>query len=237
MHSLFIIFKRRKHLMAEDRARQILTILEETFTTPRWVTSSRDPFRTLIVTIISQNTADRNTSKAFENLSNRFRIVPEELAKAETAQVEECLRVAGLYRNKARNIQQVSRIILKQFHGSLDEILSLPLEEARRTLLQLPGVGPKTADVVLLFSAGKPTIPVDTHVNRVSRRLGFAPDSADYETVRNRLQVLYCEKDYAAVHVLLILHGRKYCKARSPICKECPVNEFCPSRHKWDKHD
>jgi endonuclease-3 len=223
--------------MAEDRAKRILEKLEETFTMPRWITSTRDPFRTLIVTIISQNTADKNTSKAFENLSNRFRIKPEALAKAEAGQIQECLKVAGLYRNKAKAIQQVSRIILDQFHGNLDQVLSLPLEEARKTLLQLPGVGPKTADVVLLFSAGKPTIPVDTHVYRVSKRLGFAPESADHESVRNCLQRLYREKDYAAVHVMLIFHGRKYCKAKSPLCKECPVNKLCPSGHKWDNRD
>ena len=223
--------------MAEDRAKRILEKLEETFTMPRWITSTRDPFRTLIMTIISQNASDKNTSKAFENLSNRFRIKPEALAKAEAGQIQECLKVAGLYRNKAKAIQQVSRIILDQFHGNLDQILSLPLEEARKTLLQLPGVGPKTADVVLLFSAGKPTIPVDTHVYRVSKRLGFAPESGDHESVRNCLQRLYSEKDYAAVHVMLILHGRKYCKARSPLCRECPVNELCPSGHKWDNRD
>jgi endonuclease-3 len=223
--------------MAEDRAKRILEKLEETFTMPRWITSTRDPFRTLIVTIISQNTSDKNTSKAFENLSNRFRIKPEELSKAEAGQIQECLKVAGLYRNKAKVILQVSRIILDQFHGNLEQVLSLPLEEARKTLLQLPGVGPKTADVVLLFSAGKPTIPVDTHVYRVSKRLGFAPESDDHESVRNCLQRLYSEKDYAAVHVMLILHGRKYCKARSPLCRECPVNKLCPSWHKWDNRD
>lgn len=221
--------------MTEDRAQKILKILRATFKMPKWITSTRDPFRTLIVTIISQNTADRNTARAFENLSNSFEITAEALAKAATSQIEECLKTAGLYRNKAKTIKQISRIILEKHDGDLGEILMLPLEEARENLLQLPGVGPKTADVLLLFSAGKPTIPVDTHVNRVSKRLGLAPADGDYETVREALQSLYDSKDDLAVHVLLIQHGRQYCKARRPLCKPCPVNDLCPSRNLWDK--
>jgi endonuclease-3 len=223
--------------MAENRLGNILRILRRTFTMPKWVSSDNDPFKTLIVTIISQNTSDRNTAKAFENLSNRFKITPEALANAETGQIEECLKVGGLYKNKAKTIKQISKIILEKYHGGLKPVLSLPLEEARETLLQLPGVGPKTADVMLLFCAERPTIPVDTHVNRVSKRLGLAPANGDYEAVRGALQAIYNPKDYLAVHVSLILHGRKYCKARTPLCKECPINMLCPSRHLWDKDD
>ena len=223
--------------MAENRAERILTVLRGAFTMPTWIVSKRNPFETLIVTIISQNTADRNTAKAFENLSNRFRITPETLADARLDQIEECLRVAGLYRNKAKTIRQLSGIILNEFQGRLEKVLSLPLQEARSTLLALPGVGPKTADVVLLFCGGKPTIPVDTHVYRVSKRLGLAPDRGSYEVVRASLQEAYCPEDYAAVHLLLILHGREYCKAGVPRCRECPVNKLCPSRCKWDNCD
>jgi endonuclease-3 len=222
--------------MAENRPEKILKILRRTFTLPKWTTSNDDPFKTLIVTIISQNTADKNTERAFENLSNRFKIVPEVLANAATSQVEGCLKVGGLYRNKAKAIKQTSKILLEKYDGSLNRILRLPLEEARKTLLQLPGVGPKTADVVLLFGARKPTIPVDTHVNRVSKRLGLAPAKGNYEDVRRALQSLYNPRDYATVHVLLILHGRKYCRARTPLCRQCPINALCPSRHLWDKN-
>jgi endonuclease-3 len=224
-------------MMDEKRASAVLAILRRTFTLPKWTEAKRDPFETLIVTIISQNTADRNTARAFEHLSKRFEIKPEVLAKAETSQIEESLKTAGLYRNKAKTIKQVSAIILEKFHGSLQPILSLPLEEARKTLVALPGIGPKTADVVLLFSTRQPTIPVDTHVNRVAKRLGFAPANGDYEAVRMSLQSLYNPHDYLAVHVLLIAHGRRYCKARRPLCKQCPVNMHCPSRGLWDKND
>jgi len=216
--------------MEKNRAEKILRILRENFETPKWVTSNRNPFQTLVVTIISQNTADRNTARAFENLSKRFEITPEALASAETSEIERCLKLAGLYRNKAKTIKQVSRITLEKFGGTLAPVLSLPLEKARAALLQLPGVGPKTADVVLLFCSGKPTIPVDTHVGRVSKRLGLVPERGDYETVRGTLQSLYARKDYAAVHVLLIQLGRKFCRALNPKCVFCPVNELCPSR-------
>jgi endonuclease-3 len=218
----------------DKRAATVLQILRENFAMPKWIEAKRNPFETLIVTVISQNTADRNTARAFESLSKQFEIKPEVLANAETSQIEDSLKTAGLYRNKAKTIKKVSRIILEKFHGSLQLLLSLPLEEARKTFIQMPGVGPKTADVVLLFSAKQPTIPVDTHVNCVSKRLGFAPANGDYETVRTSLQLLYEQRDYLAVHLLLIAQGRRYCKARRPLCKQCPVNMHCPSRGLWN---
>jgi len=219
--------------MADRRAETILQILRTTFAMPTWMSATRDPFATLIATIISQNTNDKNTARAFEYLSNKLRITPETLAEAEIKQIEDCLKIAGLYHNKARAVQQVSRIMLKKYNGNLAQILSKPLDDAREELLQLPGVGPKTADVLLLFSAKKPTIPVDTHVNRVSKRLGLVAKEADYEAVRRTLQLIYAPKDYLAVHILLISHGRKYCKARTPLCTECPIARLCPSRHLW----
>lgn len=225
--------------MAEEQAQKLLKTLREAFKIPKRLTFTKNPFETLIATIISQNTADRNTVKAFEDLSKQLRITPEALANTETSHIEECLKPAGLYRKKARTIKNVSKILLSKYNGSLKSILSMPLEEARAALLQFPGVGPKTADVVLLFSANKPTIPVDTHVNRVSKRLGLAPSRADYETVRKSLQSLCDPKGYLAIHVALILLGRKYCRARTLLCKQCPLNSLCPSsttaRHEHDQ--
>ena len=216
--------------MNKNPAEKILRILRERFYLPKWTKSNRDPFETLIITIISQNTTSKNTAKAFENLSKHFKIFPEVLANAKISEIEECLKVAGLYRNKARVIKQVSKIIHEKFGGCLESIMSLPFEEARKTLMGLPGVGPKTADVVLLFACGKATIPVDTHVNRVAKRLGLASKTGDYETVRTSLQLLYHSKDYSAVHLLFIALGKRYCRARNPLCRECPLNVVCPSK-------
>jgi endonuclease III len=218
-----------------ERAATILQILQQNHAQPRWVKSRRDPFETLVTTILSQNTADRNTARAFEALSNSFEITPEALAKASSSEIEDAIRPAGLYKSKARAIKEAAVTILEKYHGTLQPILSLPLEEARKALMQFPGVGPKTADVVLLFSARKPTVPVDTHVNRVAKRLGFAPFNGDYEDIRKNLEALFDLNDYLAVHVLLIAHGRKTCKARHPLCNECPVNIYCPTKGEWDK--
>jgi endonuclease-3 len=224
-------------MMDEKRAAAVLQILRRTFTMPKWTEGKHNPFETLVITIISQNTTDRNTARAFERLSKRFEINAEVLAKAENSQIEESLKIAGLYRNKAKTIKHASKTILEKFHGSLQPVLSLPLEEARRTLIQMPGIGPKTADVVLLFSAKQPTLPVDTHVNRVAKRLGFVPAKGNYETVRAALQSLYNLQNYLAVHVLLIAHGRRYCKARRPLCEQCPVSMHCPPRGLRNKND
>jgi endonuclease-3 len=223
--------------MVDTRPQTVLNILRKTYTLPKLIGKRVDPFETLIVTIISQNTTDNNTARAFKNLSSMFKIEPETLAKADLRKLEVCLRTGGLFRQKARVIKEVSRTLIQEWKGSMASILSLPIEDARRELLQLPGVGPKTADVVLLFSARKPVIPVDTHVNRVSKRLGFTPEDADYETMRKMLESIFKPEDYAVVHVLIILHGRKCCKARTPLCANCPVNVYCPSRYLRDRND
>jgi endonuclease-3 len=216
--------------MAEDeiRALQILQILKKTYSVPQISERSRDPFQALIRTVLSQNTADVNTFRAFQSLSRLFPITPKALAEADIKEVEGAIRVAGLYKNKSRVIRNLSRLILERFRGSLDFIYVMPFEEARKILMGLPGVGPKTADVVLLFCTGAPTLPVDTHVNRVSKRLGLVSKEADYEGVRKALQEVYPPEDFLSVHLLFIAHGRRYCKAPKPVCEPCPINHPCP---------
>jgi endonuclease III len=234
-NSLFKTSKVSCKIMSESRASTVLDILKQNLALPNWVKSKRDPFRTLIVTIISQNTADKNTARAFESLSKRFEITPIMLAKAKIEEIEAAIKVAGLHKNKAKAIKQAAIIVLEKYQSALQSILSLPLEDARRALMQIPGVGPKTADVVLLFSANQRTIPVDTHVNRVSKRLGFAPEKGNYECVRVSLQTLFDPKEYLNVHLLFIEHGRKTCKALLPRCKQCLIKMCCPSNGLWDK--
>lgn len=216
--------------MNENKAHRILGTLRQYFELPDWRNDTRDTFEILVRTVISQNTTSKNMIRAFENLSKRFEITPESLSKANEAEVGDAIKVAGLHRNKGRALKKLSSMILEDYGGSLDFIFEMPLERARERLRELPGVEPKTADVVLLFSARKPTLPVDTHVNRVSKRLALVDVRADYEHVRNGLQLLFNHADYYAVHVLFILLGRKFCLARRPLCSECPINEPCPSK-------
>jgi endonuclease III len=217
-------------MQTQTTAQTVLDTLRGTLLLPKLVKVGADPYQTLVVTIMSQNTADTNTERAYKKLQDRFQITPEVLAKARIGDIEDCIRVAGLYQSKARAIQTASKIVLEKFGGNLNAVLALPTEQARNTLMDMPGVGPKTADVVLLFSAGKPTIPVDTHVNRVSKRLGLAPAKGDYDAIRQSLQSHYPPQDYASVHLLLIAHGRKTCKAQKPLCPTCPVSSVCPSK-------
>lgn len=205
--------------------------MELRFKIPKLSDITDDPFKVLVRTIISQSTAEVNTRRAYENLSRKMPLTPESLAEADVKEIEDALLVAGLYRNKSRIIKKVAQTILREFNGSLDFIYSKPLEEARERLLSLPGVGPKTADIILLFCAKRPVLPVDTHVNRVSKRLGLVPLKAGYEKIREGLQALYPPEKYFKVHMLFIALGRRICKAGRPRHAECPVSHLCPSTH------
>ncbi len=232
--SYFIQFSRTARQMVKNRAAIILQILKRTLALPDLVKPKSNPFETLIITIISQNTADRNTAMAFKCLSEQLEITPEAIVKAQSSQIANSIKSAGLSKSKSLAIKQAALTVLEQYHGNLQSILDLPIEKARAALMQMPGVGPKTADVVLLFSANKPTIPIDTHVNRVSKRLGFVPVKGDYEAVRKNLQELYSPEDYLEVHLLFISHGRKTCKAQKPLCGQCPISAYCPSNELGD---
>jgi endonuclease-3 len=217
-----------------ERTKEILRVLKLRFPVPRISIRTVEPFKVLVRTIISQSTAETNTIRAYQNLSSRLPITPIGLREADVQEIEEALKVAGLHRKKSKVIKKVSEIILQRFNGCLDFVYSLPLDEARRKLMRLPGVGPKTADIVLLFSANRPTLPVDTHVERVSKRLGLVPPKADYEGIRGGLQAAYPPEEYFKVHMLFIVLGRKYCKAIKPLHASCPINELCPISENLD---
>jgi endonuclease-3 len=219
-------------MIEREKAQKILRILRREFGVPEISSSRHEPFQALVKTVLSQATNDRNRDRAYSNLAKKYKIDPEALANADVKELEKAIRVGGLYRNKARKIKELSRTICTQFHGSLSFIFSEPLEKSRDLLMNIPGVGPKTADVVLLFVAEKPTVPVDTHVKRVSKRLGLAPLKASYEGIRRSLESLYQPCDYLAIHLLLISLGRRFCRARNPVHKLCPVNALCPTAKK-----
>lgn len=195
----------------------------------RYRTRSSTAFETLIWTIISQNTSDVNSNRAMERLESRFEITPAALSQAPTDELIECIRSAGLYRVKAPRIKQVSSIILDQFGGDLDSVLKRGPAEARSIMTELPGVGYKTADIVLAFVGGHPTIPVDTHVMRVSKRLGIVRKNARYEEIRLAVERLIPPNRRVRMHLSLIRFGREICKAPRPLCIKCLVNRTCPS--------
>jgi len=213
--------------MDYSTASRILEKLKFEFGALRPTHVKRDPFETLIRTILSQSTSSINTERAFKRLAKRFRVSPSKLAEASIEDIESAIRIGGLQRNKAKVIKAVSKEILERFGGNLDFVYTADLDEAREKLMSLPGVGPKTCDVVLLFSAGRPVIPVDTHVRRVSERLKIVEEGAGYEELRKTLESLFKVEDYLTVHLAFIALGRKYCRARKPRCQSCPIIEFC----------
>ena len=187
------------------------------------------PFETLIHTILSQNTNDRNSDAAMKKLRKRYRITPSVLAQARVRELISYIRSAGLYTSKAPRIIAVSKIIQERYRGRLWSILELPYEQAKERLMELPGVGPKTADILLAFVAKNPVIPVDTHIERVTKRLGIAPPNGNYETVRTNLEALISPRNRISIHLSMIEFGRAVCKAPRPRCLICPLNKTCPS--------
>ena len=196
---------------------------------PVEVWKPRSPFETLIHTILSQNTNDRNSDAAMKKLRKRFRITPSVLAQARVRELIPYIRSAGLYTSKAPRIIAVSKIIQERYRGRLWSILELPYEQAKGKLMELPGVGPKTADILLAFVAKNPVIPVDTHIERVTKRLGIAPPNGNYETVRTNLEALISPRNRISIHLSMIEFGRAVCKAPRPRCLICPLNKTCPS--------
>lgn len=196
---------------------------------PVEVWKSRPPFETLIQTILSQNTNDRNSDAAMKKLRRRYRITPQVLARAKVSELIPQIRTAGLYTTKAPRIIAVSKIIEEKYKGQLSPILDLPYAQAKEELMELPGVGPKTADILLAFVAKNPVIPVDTHIARVTKRLGIAPPNGNYETVRTSLESLIIPKKRISTHLSMIEFGRAICRAPRPRCFACPLSEACPS--------
>jgi len=181
----------------------------------------------LVSTILSQNTNDKNRDVAFLALKKAF---PdwEVVLDADPQAVIDVIRPAGLANQKGPRIQAVLRQI-KAERGSLDLgfLKDLPIDEARAWLTQFNGVGPKTASIVLLFSLGVPAFPVDTHIYRVSGRLGLRPEKMTVEQAHPHLAALFPPEEYGPAHLNLIRLGREICHARKPNCPACPLNDVC----------
>jgi endonuclease-3 len=193
---------------------------------PEW----REPLPALdelVSTILSQNTNDRNRDLAFNALRQRF-ATWEQVRDADPAEVVAAIRIAGLSNQKGPRIQAVLREITAERGAlDLDFLKELPVEEARTWLTHFKGVGPKTAAIVLVFSLGKPAFPVDTHIYRVSGRLGLRPEGMTVEEAHPHLAGLFPPEEYGPAHLNLIRLGREICHARKPECGRCPLRDLC----------
>ncbi len=207
-------------------AQRVHEKLLQAFGDPTWRTPLR-PIDELISTILSQNTNDLNRDRAFTALRARFPSW-EGVRDAPESDVIEAIRVSGLANQKGPRIQNVLREITAE-RGNLDIsfLKDMPLEEARSWLTKFHGVGPKTAAIVLQFSLGRPAFPVDTHIYRVTGRIGLRPPKMSVEQAHVHLEKLFRPENYYADHLNLIRLGREVCHPRKPDCPHCPVRRIC----------
>lgn len=185
------------------------------------------PMDELVSTILSQNTNDVNRDRAFDALTAKYSTW-EEVRDAGEQEVIDAIRPAGLANQKGPRIQNILKLISEQ-RGSLDLSFlgEMPAEDARQWLLQFKGVGPKTAAIVLQFSLGIPAFPVDTHVYRVTGRIGIRPEKMSADQAHKYLEELLPEESYYPAHLNIIRLGREICHARKPNCEDCPLMELC----------
>ena len=197
--------------------------------TPRY-----DPAAELVYTILSQHTSDVNSERAFLSLTERFGSL-ENICEAPVEQIEDAIRRGGLAKTKAPRIKAILRQIADEV-GSYDLsfLAEMPLDEAKSWLKRLPGIGPKTAAIILCFSFGLPAMPVDTHIFRVSKRLGLIGPKVTADQAHDILEVMVAEEDVFAFHMYLIRHGRQVCKAQRPRCETCALSWGCPSRRVFE---
>jgi endonuclease-3 len=202
----------------------------------------QDAFTCLVRTVLSQNTSDKASQPAHESLMGRYGPSGERtddlaasLADADREELAETISSAGLYNRKSETLVRLAGRVVKEY-GSADAfdafVKDAPPEEVRAALLDMKGVGPKTADCVLLFSGGRGGVfPVDTHVHRIARRMGLAPADADHEGVREVLERDVPAEKCGFGHTAMIQFGREFCKARRPACLSdpdaCPMGDLC----------
>ena len=220
------ITDRRAELRLKRRAHRVHAKLLEAYGEPIWRTPL-PRIDELVSTILSQNTSDINRDRGFRALRERF---PDwdRVRDARSRDVIDAIRVAGLANQKGPRIQQVLKQITAE-RGNLDLsfLKDVPLEEARQWLTKFHGVGPKTAAIVLQFSLGRPAFPVDTHIYRVTGRIGLRPLKMNVEKAHVHLEKLFQPETYYAAHLNLIRLGREVCHPHKPDCPHYPIRQLC----------
>lgn len=203
----------------EQRIRKIIDALEQEFPGARIRLNHSNPFELLVATILSAQCTDERVNIVTNQLFAEYR-TPQDFANIDPTELEQRIYSTGYYKSKARHIIMSSKKILEKFNGKVPNTMD--------ALLQLPGVGRKTANVVLSHSFNTPGIVVDTHVTRIANRLGLVA-TRDAKKIEFSLMEIVPKSKWVLFTHLLIAHGRKYCIARKPKCKECPINYLCPS--------
>ncbi|NJD53565.1 MAG: endonuclease III [Candidatus Methanoperedens sp.] len=206
--------------MAQDKANEIIALLKNEYPGVKIALHYSDPLELLIATILSAQCTDKQVNAVTKNLFNKYRI-PQDYIRVSQEELEKDIYSTGFYRNKAKNIKELSKILINDFNSKVPDTME--------ALLTLPGVGRKTANIILSGGFGKiEGIAVDTHVKRIAFRLGLTANT-DPGKIEKDLMRIIPEDDWAILTLLLIHHGRKICTARKPLCGECVLNKLCPS--------
>ncbi len=210
----------------ERKYKQVSALLSDVYGYPKW-RQHLPPVDELVSTILSQNTNDINRDRAFDTLIERFPTW-EEVRDAAPGAVIEAVRVAGLANQKGPRIQAALRYLTEtQGAITLDHLAGMTIEEAKAWLTSIDGIGPKTAAIILLFALNRPAFPVDTHVHRVTKRLGLIGKKTSREKAHDELEAIVPPEDYYAFHLQVIQHGREVCQARAPKCGICVLQPAC----------
>ena len=215
---------------------EVYDLLEEYYGVPTR-RQRLDGMSELVWTILSQHTSDLNAERAFAALSDRYETW-EDVLQAPEADLADTIRSGGLANQKAPRIQQALGSVRERTGGfDISFLETMPLEEAKAWLRAMPGVGPKTAGVVLSFSMGQPAMAVDTHIYRVSKRLALIGPKVTADEAHDVLEQAIAPERVLNLHVYLITHGRRVCKAQRPLCHACPLSERCPERPRHLRED
>ena len=182
-----------------------------------------EPFRVLIGCVLSQRTKDETTDPASERLFS-IADTPQKMLKLPARKIAKLIYPVGFYNQKTKRIKQICRIILQQYKGKVPS--------SREQLMQLPGVGAKTASIVLAYAYGRPTIAVDTHVNRLSKRLGIVAENSKPEKTQEALEKIVPKNKQIVVNHLFVTFGKNICQPRTPKCWACPIEKLCPYPNK-----
>ncbi len=204
-------------MLEKPKIRQVLDILKETYGHTGTALKFRSPFQLLVSTMLAAQSTDKQVNKITRDLYRDYPD-PQSFLKLSVEELEEKIKSIGLYRNKARNILATARMLVEKYGGKVPQ--------TREELVKLPGVGRKTANVVLSVGFNHDAIAVDTHVFRVSNRIGLAKASTPEKTEQQLMENIPRE-EWSAAHHWLIWHGRQICKAQNPRCEICPLRDYC----------
>ena len=224
--------KRRSPTMSPARVAQAVELMAREYG-PFPQERRLPPTEEMVFTILSQHTSDINSGRAFARLMERFGTL-EAVARGSIADIEEAIAPGGLAKVKAPRIKEVLEKVLELNGGSLDLsfLREMPLADAKAWLRQLPGIGPKSAGIVLNFSLGMPAMAIDTHIFRVCQRLRAIDSKTNADKAHDVMEAKVPPEEVFNFHVAFINHGRRVCKAQRPLCGECVVGEMCPSRRR-----